>query len=70
MVMGEGAAASPSYIWAEAEYTPELVVSSLQGPIWVFGVSEPEPCTTDDIIMIMIVNVVIVVVVTVIIVLF
>lgn len=63
MVTGEGAA-SPSYIWAEAGYAPELLVSSLQGPIWVFGVSEPEPCTTDD--MIMIVNVVIIVVVIVI----
>lgn len=65
--MAEGAAASPSYIWAETGYAPELVVGSLQGPIWVFGVYEPEPCTTDDIIMIMIVNVVIIVVVTVII---
>lgn len=67
MVTGEGAAASPTYIWAEAGYTPELVVSSLQGPVWVFGVSEPEPCTTDDIIMIIIVKVVIIVIVTVVI---
>lgn len=67
MVTGEGAAACPTYIWAEAGYAPELVVSSSQGPMWVFGVSKPEPCTTDDIIMIIIVNVVIIVVVTVVI---
>lgn len=67
MVTGEGAAASSTYIWAEAGYTPELVVSSSQGPMWIFGVSKPEPCTTDDIIIIIIVNFVIIVFVTVII---
>lgn len=65
----KGAAASHSYMWAEAGYAPELVVSSLQGPMQVFGVSEPEPCTTDDIIMIFIVNVVIIVTVIIIIIL-
>lgn len=38
--------------------------------MWVFGVSEPEPCTTDNIIMIIVVNVVIIVVVTVVIIIY